>query len=223
MKRAPQEIVLADTGAIPGWVHDHASFRKWAASDEFPESGRYGWLDGILWVDVSMERSIHSLLVMRFAHVLIGISDCKQLGSYWGDRMLLSNLTANLSTEPDGTFATWSSVREGRLRVVGGDSMTGIELVGTPDMVLEIVSPSSVRKDYDELPNLYFETGIAEFWRIDPRGKEIRFDLLRRTANGYRAAREIDGWRKSAVFGASFRLKQTTNPLGEPAYQLESR
>jgi hypothetical protein len=32
-----------------------------------------------------------------------------------------------------------------------------------------------------------------------------------------------DGWRKSAVFGAAFRLAQTADPLGEPAFVLEMR
>jgi hypothetical protein len=35
--------------------------------------------------------------------------------------------------------------------------------------------------------------------------------------------RAKDGWRKSAVFGAAFRLAQTTDPLGQPAYELEVR
>ena len=68
---------------------------------------------------------------------------------------------------------------------------------------------------------MYWEAGVAEYWRIDPRGKGLRFDLLRRTASGYRAARASDGWRKSAVFGAAFRLTQTADPLGQPAYGLE--
>lgn len=223
MKRATHEIVLEDRGTIPGWVADHASFRRWAASDDFPETGRYGWLDGKMWVDLSMERSSHSQLVSRFAHVLIGLSDQKQLGTYWGDRMLLTNLDAGLSTEPDGTFATWETLRSGRLRVVGGDPTDGIELIGSADMVLEVVSRSSVRKDYQELPELYFEAGVSEYWRVDVRTPAVRFDLLRRTVNGFRAVRDNAGWRKSVVFGASFRVQQTENPLGEPAFQIEVR
>jgi Uma2 family endonuclease len=128
--------------------------------------------------------------------------------------MLLTNLSARLSTEPDGTFASWQTLRDGRLRIVGGEPPDGIELVGTPDMVLEVASRSSVRKDYEELPDLYFDAGITEYWRIDSRSREARFDLLRRTATGYRAARDNAGWRKSVVFGAAFRITQDANPLG---------
>lgn len=223
MKRATPEIVLEDRGTIPNWVADHASFRRWAASAEFPQTGQYGWLGGKVWVDLSMERSSHNLIKTGCAAVLLSLIKKNALGEYWGDRMLLTNLRAGLSTEPDGTFATWQTPRAGRLRVVGGEPPDGIELVGTPDMVLEVVSRSSVRKDYDELPDLYFQAGIAEYWRIDCRSREVQFDLLRRTASGYRAARDNAGWRKSVVFAAAFRVTQTTNPLGDPAYELEMR
>lgn len=223
MKRGTREIVLEDRGTIPNWVLDHASFRRWAASPEFPETGQYGWLDGKVWVDLSMERSSHNLIKTGCAAVLVGLIKKNALGEYWGDRMLLTNLSARISTEPDGTFAAWQTLRDGRLQVVGGEPPDGIELVGTPDMVLEVVSRSSVRKDYEELPDLYFDAGIAEYWRIDSRSGEVRFDLLRRTATGYRATRENAGWRKSVVFGAAFRITQTTNPLGDPAYALEIR
>jgi hypothetical protein len=43
------------------------------------------------------------------------------------------------------------------------------------------------------------------------------------SATCYRAVRARDGWRKSAVFGAAFRLTQTPDPLGHPAYALEVR
>jgi Uma2 family endonuclease len=217
------EIVLEDKGTIPGWVKDHTSFRRWAYSPDYPESGQYGWLNGKVWVDLSMERDSHNQIKTRVCHTLMGLSDQKQLGKYWGDRMLFTNLAAGLSTEPDGTFATWDTLRENRLRLIGGTPPDGIELEGTPDMVLEVVSRTSARKDLDELPDLYWSAGIPEYWLIDPRGRALRFDILRHTADGYRAVRGKEGWRKSAVFAATFRLAQTADPLGQPAYTLEMR
>src|SRR5262249_58498702 len=116
MKRATPEIVLEDRGTIPSWVADHASFRRWAASPGFRETGQYGWLGGKMWVDLSMERSSHNLIKTGCAAVLFGLIKKNALGEYWGDRMLLTNLSAGLSTEPDGTFASWQALRDGRLR-----------------------------------------------------------------------------------------------------------
>jgi Uma2 family endonuclease len=137
--------------------------------------------------------------------------------------MLLTYVSAGLSTEPDGMFATWDLLQKGRVRLVGGRPSDGIEVIGTPDMVLEVVSRSSVKKDLEELPELYWTAGIPEYWLIDPRGPETRFDILRHGASGYRAVSRKDGWRKSSVFGASFRLSQTLDPLGEPAFTIEVR
>ena len=114
MRRSAPEIVLAHRGVIPGWVHDHASFRRWAYSPTFPETGQYGWLNGKVWVDTEMERSSHNQIKTECTVVLGGIIKSQKLGQFWGDRMLVTNLAVGLSTEPDGTFATWETLRQGR-------------------------------------------------------------------------------------------------------------
>ncbi len=45
---------------------------------------------------------------------------------------------------------------------------------GTPEMVAEILSPSTRSKDLAKKMDLYMESGIKEFWVIDPKLKEIR-------------------------------------------------
>jgi Uma2 family endonuclease len=90
-------------------------------------------------------------------------------------------------------------------------------------MVLEVVSPSSVRKDTVDMLDLYWRAGIPEYWLVDPRGDEPRFTLYTHAPAGYRAVRPSGGWRKSAVFGATVRLVQTTDDLGLPSFMLEMR
>jgi len=43
---------------------------------------------------------------------------------------------------------------------------TGIE--GTPDLIIEILSPSTARHDKITKLNLYRRTGVAEYWIVDP-------------------------------------------------------
>jgi Uma2 family endonuclease len=57
----------------------------------------------------------------------------------------------------------------------GGDY---IEILGSPDLVVEIVSDSSVRKDTTLLRDAYWKAGVREYWLFDARGAEIRFDIL---------------------------------------------
>ncbi|HUG89872.1 MAG TPA: hypothetical protein VML55_03500, partial [Planctomycetaceae bacterium] len=52
--RAP--VVIEDRVTVPSWVHDLESFRRWAKSDELPERGRFSFLDGEIWVDLSREQ-----------------------------------------------------------------------------------------------------------------------------------------------------------------------
>jgi Uma2 family endonuclease len=59
------------------------------------------------------------------------------------DGMWITNDEADLSNEPDAVFASWDTLESGRA-VLSSDEL---ELIGSPDWVLEIVSKSSVRKD----------------------------------------------------------------------------
>jgi Uma2 family endonuclease len=217
-------IVIEERVCIPAWVDDLASFRRWARSGEFPDRGWFSYLNGDIWVDLTMEQFFsHNQVKTKYTVVLGGMVDTTQQGYFVADRMLLSNLAANLSTEPDGLFATWEALRSGRLRLVEGATEGYVELEGTPDMVLEVLSTSSVRKDTDLLRVLYWRAGIREYWVVDAPGETPRFDILRHTAQGYVATEPQDGWLVSAVFGYGFRLTQQVDPLGHPQYRLEAR
>lgn len=85
---------------------------------------------------------------------LLSLLQNRPIGSFVLDRMRFTNPLANVSMEPDGLFHTWEAVRENRLRYVEGAGGGIIELEGTPEMVLEIVSASSVTKDTVTLPDL---------------------------------------------------------------------
>jgi len=52
-----------------------------------------------------------------------------------------------------------------------------LELEGTPDMVLEVVSASSVVKDTETLLQLYWQAGIPEYWLVDARGEALEFTV----------------------------------------------
>ena len=75
---------------------------------------------------------------------------------------------------------------------------------GTPEMVLEVISPTSVHKDTIVLQDLYWRAGIKEYWVADPRREGLSFDILKHGPKGFVTSRKQDGWIKSAVFGKSF-------------------
>jgi Uma2 family endonuclease len=112
-------------------------------------------------------------------------------------------------------------LRTGRVRLIEGKEEGYLELEGTADMVLEIVSPSSVEKDTETLFDLYWRAGIPEYWLVDARGESLEFNIYQRGPRGYGPTRRQGGWLKSKVFGKSFRLIRQADVLGHPEYTLE--
>ena len=104
-----------------------------------------------------------------------------------------------------------------------GEQEQYIEVEGTPDWVLEIVSKHSVQKDTQLLRAAYFRAGIPEYWLIDARTEPLKFDILRRTAKGYVSVRRQNGWVKSSVFHKSFRLTRALDDQENPEYTLAVR
>jgi len=48
---------------------------------------------------------------------------------------------------------------------------------GAPDLIVEILSPSTSSKDRVRKLNLYEKHGVREFWIVDPNGDVMRFNL----------------------------------------------
>ncbi len=135
----------------------------------------------------------------------------------------MSNLAADISGNPDATFLSHETLRSDRIRLIEGSSGGFSEIEGSPDMVLEVVSRSSVEKDYDLLRKAYWEAEIREYWLVDARKEPLKFEIFRHTPRGYVATRKQEGWIKSAVFGKSFKLTQRKNDLGHPEFSLSVR
>jgi Uma2 family endonuclease len=218
-------IVLYDDSVdIPDGISDLSGFRRWVHSDDFPETGRICFLDGRVWVDMSKEQVFtHNQLKQEFNLVIGSLVKSQRLGRFFPDGVLLTNDQAQLACQPDGTFVSVQSLKLGLARLVKGEKEGFLELDGTPDMVLEIVSASSVEKDKEILFDLYWRAGITEYWLVDARADRLGFDIFRYDARGYVATRKHGGWLKSSVFGRSFRLAQHLYEMGNPEYSVSVR
>ena len=49
---------------------------------------------------------------------------------------------------------------------------------GTPDMIIEIVSPNNAKRDVKDKYELYEEAGVKEYWIVFPNDKSINVFLL---------------------------------------------
>lgn len=53
------------------------------------------------------------------------------------------------------------------------DQITEKRIEGTPDFVIEVVSPGSVYLDYHKKLQKYCDAGVREYWIVDPRKETV--------------------------------------------------
>ena len=224
----PDESTALDPYAMPVCVPTsaltHDGFRAWATSDSFPQFGRISFIDRTLVIEMSPEElETHNKLKTEIGSRVHLLGEDLDLGTYYSDGTLVTNESAELSTEPDGTFVTWASFRNGRVRLVPRKDEIGqyTELMGSPDWVLEVVSRSSYTKDTKLLREAYHRANVKEYWLVNALGDEIDFQILYHRRSGYARATPRDGWLRSRVFGSSFHLTRRRNRLGYWRYTLE--
>ena len=218
-------VIIEEQLEIPLSIRSLLDFRRWATSDEFPEQGRIDYIAGRIEVDMSPEDLFcHGTLKIEMITVLNGRAKHLQLGDLFSDRTRVSCPDADLSAEPDIVFVAADAVVGGRVRLIAKATAGPgryIELEGSPDLVVEIVSDSSVNKDTDRLPQAYWSAGIREFWLVDARGDQLVFEIRRAGECGFEAV-PVDehGYQHSAVFGCRYRLDRSRDGRGLWTYNL---
>ena len=108
------------------------------------------------------------------------------------------------SSQPDGMFISNESWDSGTVKLQQNDK--SLVILGTPDMVLEVISKSSTLKDQKTKKALYHQAGIREYWMADSRLASPTLIIYRHTARAYVPMKANKGCVKSTVLGASFRL-----------------
>ena len=206
---------------VPVWVNTIDLFHEWLDSGDVPEKARVWFLNGEAWIDMSREQlDTHLQVKGAITTVLWLLSDSDGLGEVYPDGVLLTNRRAGISGNPDMVFVSNRSTEMRRVRRQSGASGGHVGLIGSPDMVLEVVSDSSVIKDNETLREGYWIAGITEYWLVDVRSGEIEFDILKRGPKGYIVTRNLEGWLKSSVFSKSFKLTAKDDSRGHPKFTL---
>ena len=82
------------------------------------------------------------------------------------------------NTQPDILF-----IKKERLFII---TERGIE--GAPDLIVEILSPSTFKRDKKEKFDLYMRFGVSEYWIVDPYYKSI--EVFELENNNYKLAFE---------------------------------
>lgn len=169
----------------------------------------------------------HGTLKAEVAAVLQSWIKRRRLGYLVIDCTRISSVLADMSAEPDIVFISHESLAEGRARLIpaaSGKPGHYVEVEGAADLIVEIVSDSSVAKDTRRLPKAYFKAGVREFWLADARRDPPAFRIHRRGKSGFRAVEpDAKGFQPSAVFGRRFRLDGQLDAEGHWEFDLHHR
>jgi Uma2 family endonuclease len=220
--------VLLDQGIEIPTIGNLAEFRRWALSDVFPQRGRIDYIGGRIEIDMSPEDLFtHGTLKLETASVIKRRVDELDLGHTFVAETRVSSVAANLSAEPDVVVLTHQALDDGRVTLVpkaSGEADRYVEIDGGPDLVVEIASDSSERKDAQRLLKAYFDAGVREYWLLDARGAEMRFRIHHRGAGSFDGVMaDENGYLASVVLSARFRLERTRHPRGHWMYRLHMR
>ena len=215
------------TVEIPATAFDFAGFCRWSQSDAFPKIGRIDFLAGVIDIDLSLEAiKRHSAAGgLLYASVLHSI-ETRDIGEVFHDGMPVVVKADGLTYEPMICCVTTPAFDSRRVTLTVTEDRLGryVELVGSPDLVVEIISGSSVTKDTAKLFDLYYAAGVQEYWLIDARGEAIDFRLLTRGETQWvDAAVDAEGFYFSPVLGRRYRLDRRSDRGGGWRYELQER
>jgi Uma2 family endonuclease len=139
-----------------------------------PEDKRYEILDGELY-EVKTPNTRHQTVLGQMMCPLFHHTRDMKLGE-----LLLGPCDVILSDEnivqPDILF-----VSKERRGIIGEANISG-----PPDLVIEILSPSSRSKDLEVKRKLYASFGVREYWIVDPEAETL--DVLVWSEQGYTSA-----------------------------------
>jgi Uma2 family endonuclease len=221
-------LLIEERIEIPLRIQSFEQFRRWALSDEFPENGRIDYLDGRIEVDMPAEDLFcHS---SPKAAIIAGIWPRvrkRKLGHLFADRARVSSVAAGFSVEPDIVFVSYEAIASGSVTLTpksGARKGRYVELQGAIDLIIEIVSDSSIEKDTRRLPRAYCAAGVREFWLVDARRDDLIFHIHRRGTTGFRRVRsDTNGFQRSAVLGCSYRFEREKDAAGFWIYELQDK
>jgi Uma2 family endonuclease len=161
-------------------------------------------------------KSIHQQIVLFLSSLMLYFVRSRNLGE-----VMIAPFAMRL--HPD------APVREPDLLFIAQehlDRLTADRLEGPADLIVEVISDSSVARDRADKFYEYQEASVGEYWIIDPRPGKERVDFYQLQPNGrYQAALpDADGRYHAAIVpGFSFDVNWLwQDPLPDPLTALQT-
>ena len=130
-----------------------------------PDDERWELIDGELFMSPSPKRA-HQRSQMTLGSRMSFFVDENDLGEVYSDFDVV--LSDTDTVRPDLLF-----VSKDRLHIITADNVQG-----SPDLVVEIRSESTARRDWTVKRELYARHGVKEYWLVDPEAATVAVLLL---------------------------------------------
>ncbi len=140
-----------------------------------PDDGfQYELIDGVMRVSASFVYR-HGQAEIRFSQLLMNYLDVHPVGQAVPEVDVHLNDGLNI-LRPDVSF-----IANERLGIVGD------YIYGAPDLVCEVLSPSTAQYDRGRKAELYLQHGVREYWILDPAQRA--FEKRANTGRAWQNAR----------------------------------
>ena len=129
---------------------------------KLPDECRVELIDGVFY-DMAAPNFLHQRIACRFSYIVQNYID-----EHHG-RCIPAIAPVDVQLDKDDK----TMVQPDFLIVCHRDIITKARIVGAPDFVMEVISPSSRRKDMLVKAGKYAQAGVREYWMIDPEREKI--------------------------------------------------
>ncbi len=140
----------------------------------WPEDERWELIDGIAYDMSPAPSSRHQWISFELARKIGNYLENKQCKAFSAPfDVMLPGFPVESENEIDTIIQPDISV------ICDSSKIIEKGCLGAPDLIVEILSPSTSKKDLNEKFQLYEKHGVKEYWVVDPGNKYIRvFHLL---------------------------------------------
>lgn len=139
-----------------------------------PEDRRYELIEGEFFM-IPSPNEYHQRISGELAFILHGFIKKNKLGAVYIAPFDVVFSDENV-VQPDIVF-----VSKERKNIITKDNIRG-----TPDLLIEILSPKISYRDREIKRKLYFKYGVKEYWIVDPEGQNI--EVLTLSEEGYKTS-----------------------------------
>ncbi len=150
--------------------------RRWTQAEygRLPEGPPYYELEEGELIEMPRPRRIHQAIIKKLLAALDHYLTSQPIGDVWPEVEVV--LSSTRIYVPDLSFL----LAENMSRFANDDD---VAIQGSPDLVVEVISPSTARRDRSQKLRAYQQAGVPWYWLVET--EPLLITEYRHTAEGY--------------------------------------